>query len=537
MNKQRIIIVGGGFGGVKCAKVLTRELSPAQVEVVLFNRENHLVFSPLLAEAVGSSVNPLDVVVPLRQLLPRTYCRTEEVRSVDPAHSEIEYETEECQLCRMSFDHLVLACGSAANLHVVPGMADYAFPLKNIADATALRSHIMEEMEKAEVASDPELRRWHLTFIVVGGGFSGVEVAGEINELVRSSTRYFKNFRSSDVTVILIHSRGQILPEISPDLREFAQRKLEQAGVNLALNACAKSVSPEGVTLEGGQFVKGGTIVCTIGTSPAPLIENLPVRKQKGWLLTDPDLRLPGWPNIWAVGDCAVIINQHNGRPSPPTGQFAEREGTRCARNIVRTLQGRPTRPFAYKPRGQLCSLGGRSAVAEVFGLHLAGFVAWFIWRGVYLFKLPSWSRRFQVGLDWALLLLFPRDLSHLRNRQTDRATRSHYQPGEFVFRAGEPRVDFFVIEQGEVEVVRRTPRHPDGEVVSVLGPGSFFGERSLLDHTPRLSSVRARTDVKVLVLGSTVFAQSWPSLGSLRDALTRTLNCRALEPTEKQGP
>src|SRR6267154_2687445 len=212
MSKQRIIIVGGGFGGVKCAKTLSRQLSPDVVEIVLFNRENHMVFSPLLAEAVGSSVSPLDVVVPLRQLLPRVFCRTEEVKSIDLRRSELEYESEECQLYRMHYDHLVLACGSAANLHVVPGMADYAFPLKNIADAIALRSHIMEEMEKAEVCSNLELRRLHLTFIVVGGGYSGVEVAGEINELVRSSTRYFKNVRAKDVKVILIHSRSQILP-------------------------------------------------------------------------------------------------------------------------------------------------------------------------------------------------------------------------------------------------------------------------------------------------------------------------------------
>ncbi|MGH7972694.1 MAG: NAD(P)/FAD-dependent oxidoreductase, partial [Limisphaerales bacterium] len=175
MRRQRIIIVGGGFGGVKCAKVLSRELSPSEVEVVLFNRENHLVFSPLLAEAVGSSINPLDAVVPLRQLLPRVFCRTEEVKGIDLGRHEVEYETEECQLCRMAYDQLVLACGSAANLHVVPGMADYAFPLKNIADAIALRSHIMEEMEKAEVCSNRELRRRHLTFIVVGGGFTGAE--------------------------------------------------------------------------------------------------------------------------------------------------------------------------------------------------------------------------------------------------------------------------------------------------------------------------------------------------------------------------
>jgi NADH dehydrogenase len=534
MSKHRIIIVGGGFGGVKCAKELSRELSADTVEIVLFNRENHMVFSPLLAEAVGSSINPLDAVVPLRQLLPRVFCRTEEVKSIDLARSEIEYEAEECGLCHMHYDHLVLASGSAANLHVVPGMADYAFPLKNIADAIALRSHIMEQMEKAEVCSDPEHRRLHVTFIVVGGGFTGVEVAGEINELVRSSTRYFKNFRSKDVTVLLIHAGGQLLPEISSDLREFAARKLKQAGVSLLLDACVTSVSPEGVSLQNGEFVKCRTVVSTIGTSPSQLVEDIPVSKQKGWLATEPDMRLRGSTNAWAVGDCAVIINQQDGRPSPPTGQFAERQGSRCARNIIAMMQGWPTRPFSYRRRGQLCSLGGRSAVGEVFGLHLAGFPAWFVWRGVYLFKLPTWSRRFQVGFDWALLLLFPRDLSHLRNRETERVTRNHYQPGDFVFKAGEPRMDFYVVEQGEVEILRIGAPTPNGEAISILGPGSLFGESSLLNEGPRVSSVRARTCAKVLVMGKSVFTQASPSLGALRDALAQRLNYRARKPAKE---
>ena len=162
-----------------------------------------------------------------------------------------------------------------------------------------------------------------------------------------------------------------------------------------------------------------------------------------------------------------------------------------------------------------------------LFGLHLSGFLAWFVWRGVYLFKLPSWARRFQVGFDWALLLLFPRDLSHLRNRPTERITHTRYQPGDFVFRAGEPRMDFYVVEQGELEVVRRTARHPDGEAVSVLGPGSLFGEKSLLNHAPRLSSVRARTAVRVMVMGTNVFTQCSPSLATLRDALAQSLTCR----------
>jgi NADH dehydrogenase len=530
VTTPRIIIIGGGFSGVQCAQVLCRQLPHKRAEIVLFNDENHLVFSPLLAEVVGSSINPLDVVVPLRQLLPRVFCRTEAVESVELATNEITYEAEDGRCARMHYDQLVIACGNVANLNVVPGMADHAFPLKTVGDAAALRSHIMERMEQAEVCPDPERRRWRLTFIVVGGGFSGAEVAGEINDLVRDTARYFRNFTPEEVTVTLIHSRDQILPEISSDLRDFARKKMEKAGVKFLLNARVALATPDGVGLQSGQFVKGGTIVCTIGSSAAPILERLAVPKEKGRLLTQPDMRLRDSANVWAIGDCALVTNAHDGQPSPTTGQFAERQGTQCAQNIVRVLNSQATKPFYFKQLGELCSIGGHSAVADMFGLHLSGFVAWFVWRGVYLFKLPTWARRVQVGFDWAWLLLFPRDLAHLRTRQTDRVSSAHYQPGDVIIKQGDPPSNFYVIKQGEVDVVRSTPNDPGGEVVVVLGPGSFFGEKALLNDEPRVASVRARTAVEVLVLGKNIFSQFSAALAPLRDALAQTLNRRAID-------
>jgi NADH dehydrogenase len=529
MTKTRIILVGGGFGGVTCAHELCRGVDAKTTEVIVFNDENHLVFSPLLAEVVGSSINPMDVIVPLRQLLPRCYCRTEAVQQIDLATNEVVYEGEDGQLARMKYDQLVLGCGNVTNLNVVPGMADHAFPLKTVGDAAALRSHIMEEMEKAEVCSNSERKCWHLTFIIVGGGFSGAEAAGEINDLVRSSSRYFRNFSPSDVTVTLIHSREQILPEISPDLREFARKKMEKAGVTMVLNARVALATPEGVGLQNEKFIKGGTIVCTVGSSSAPVMERLAAPKEKGRVLTEPDMRIRGQANAWAIGDCALIVNAHDGQPSPTTGQFAEREGRQCGQNILRVLRGQPTRPFLFKQLGELCSIGGHSAVADIFGMHLSGFIAWFVWRGVYLFKLPTWARRLQVGFDWAWLLLFPRDLAHVRARQTDRVSHAHYQPGDYIIRKGEPPTNFYVIEQGEVEVARSTSADPSGEVVAVLGPGSFFGEKALLNNEPRVADVRARTPVDVLVMGKNVFTQVSGALAPLRDALAQALNRRAV--------
>jgi len=528
--KSRIIIVGGGFAGVKCAETLRCKLSPDEAEIILFNEENHLVFSPLLAEAVGSSLSPLDVVVPLRQLLPGVLCRTEAVLNIDLAKKEVEHKSDDGHASRTPYDHVVISCGSSTNLNVVPGMADHAFPLKSIGDAAALRSHIMEQMERAEVCPDPERRRWHLAFIVVGGGFSGAEAAGEINDLLRSSARYFHNFKSEDVRVILIHSRDQILPEISSHLRDFARKKMEKAGVEIMLNARVALATPEGVGLQGGQFIKGGTTICTIGNAPAAALERLQCPKEKGRLLTEPDMRLRCATHAWAIGDCAVITNAHDGQPSPTTGQFAEREGGQCAQNILRVLHGEPTKPFAFKQIGELCSLGGHSAVAEIFGLHLSGIIAWFLWRGIYLFKLPTFARKFQVGFDWAWLLFFPRDLAHIRTSTTNRVTHAHYETGDIIINPGDPPTNFYVIEKGEVEVIRATSKDPKGEVVAVLGAGSFFGEKALLSNEPRIATVRARTPVEVVVMGKNVFTQISSALAPLKDALAQALNRRAVD-------
>ena len=227
---SRIIIIGGGFAGAQCAGILHKRLPKDQAEIVLFSRENNMVFYPLLAEVAGAVISPDAVTAPLRQMLPGIRCRTEEVRQIDLATSEVEYEGVDGRLGRMAFDHAVLACGTAVNLAMVPGMADHAFPLKSVGDAMALRFHVMEQLEKAEVCADPERRRWYLSFIVVGGGFTGVEAVGEINDLIRASARFYGNFTAKDTTVTLVHSREQILPEVSPTLREFA-RKIERAHV------------------------------------------------------------------------------------------------------------------------------------------------------------------------------------------------------------------------------------------------------------------------------------------------------------------
>jgi NADH dehydrogenase len=524
MNKRRIIIIGGGFAGVRCARTLRKRLSADECEIILFDRENSMVYYPLLAEVAGATIGPDAVTTPLRQLLPTVRCRTEEVRRIDWAVSEVEYEGYDGRLQRMTFDHAVIACGSSVNRSVVPGMADHAFPLKSVSDAMALRFHVMEQLEKAEVCNDAERRRWYLSFVIVGGGFSGVEVAGELNDLVHASLRFYSNFTAKDVTVTLVHSGEQVLPEVGSRLRDFARTKMEHAGIRMVLKRRVVAATPDGVALDDGRLITAATAVCTIGTIAVPLVQGLDAPKERDRLVTDPDMRLQGIPHVWAVGDCAVIINSHDGRPSPTTGQFAERQGRQVAENIVRALEGRPTKPFSYKPLGVLCGIGERKAVAEILGFHLSGFPAWWLWRTVYLLKSPSWPRRIKLAFDWTWELVFPRDLGYSRTNKAERISRAHYRSGDDIFRQGTPAYHFYVIDRGQVEILRRNETGGTNRLVDVLGPGEFFGEVSLLDNQPRRVSARARTDVDALVLGKDAFSRISGSLAPFRLLLAQAM-------------
>lgn len=528
MNPTRIVIVGGGFAGVKCARTLRKKLPRNTHEIVIFNRENHMVFHPLLAEVAGASINPAAVSAPLRQMLPGVRCRTEAVRSIDLERKEVVYESHDGRTCAMPYDHVVVACGAAVNLGMVPGMADHAFPLKTIGDAMALRAHVMQQMEKAEVCDDPERKRWYLSFVVVGGGFSGVEVAGELNDLVRKSRRFFLNIAEDDIRVTVIHSRDQLLPEITPALREYARGKMEKAGISVLLDARVALATAEGVGLGGGTMVRGATVVCMIGTAMPALVTSLEARKEAGRLLAESDMRLAGHADAWAIGDCARIVNAYDNRVSPPTGQFAERQGRQAAENIVRILKRQSTRPFSFKPLGQLCAIGGRNAVAEFMGVRMSGVVAWFFWRSVYLFKLPSWSRRCKAGFDWAWELFFRRDLAHIKADTSTRVAGAHYAAGDFIFRQGDPGTGFFIIEKGEVEVIRCEEGETAGRTLKVLGSGDFFGEMALLGDRMRSASIRARTAVEVVAVGKNVFSQISGSLKPLQNVLARSMKRRA---------
>lgn len=499
VRAARVIVVGGGFAGVMCARTLRR--ADRRLEVVLFSRDNHMVFQPLLPDVAGSSLNPRAVAPPLRQLLPGVRCRAQEVTAVDPARREVEYLDHGGTPRRMACDHLVLACGSAVHLNLLPGMASHALPLKTIGDAIAVRARVMQQLEKADLADDPAARRFLLSFIVVGGGFSGVELAGEINDLIRSVRHRYPGIGDDEARVTLLHGLPQVLPEVGPGLRAFAQRRMERRGIRVLCDTRVVEVTAQGAHLADGSRIDGATVLCTVGTAPQPLIARLDVPKARGRIEVAPDMQLPGHAGTWAIGDCAVVANAYDARPAPPTAQFAERQGRQCAHNILAALDGRPTQPFRFRPLGVACGIGGREGVAELFGLRLSGFPAWWLWRSAFLAKIPSLVQKLKVGFDWAWELVFARDLSHFRAAQSDPVAQVHFAPGELLFAGDRPVHQLWSLERGEVDIAHR---RPDGttEPLATLRAGAVLGAATLEGFMDPGLEVRARTAVDAWVLG-----------------------------------
>jgi NADH dehydrogenase len=435
METKTIVIIGGGFAGARLAERLEHSL-PAEWRIVLLSRENFITYNPLLAEVVGASLLPGHVIAPLRQITKRAHVYMVQVTEIDLAERTVRYLGEGSGEIR--YDELVLAVGQAANLDLVKGMARYALPLKTLGDSLFMRNRAIVRLEQAELQPDPELRRWLTSFVVIGGGFSGVEVAGELADFLRASRRYYRSV--DEVRVHVVHSSDRLLPELSPGLGRFAERKMREQGIDVRLNARCARVDDRGITLADGEVLTAGTVICTIGTAPNPLIAELPLPKNRGRLEVAPDMSVPGAPGVWALGDCAAVPNASDGKVSPPTAQFAERQARQLAKNIARKARGEPTRPFSYKPVGQLSAIGHNRAVAEVFGIKLAGFVAWLMWRGVYLLKIPTLGRKVRLFLEWNWAMFFPPDISHLGYIRTRRMGPVEETPESSVASAAAPR-------------------------------------------------------------------------------------------------
>src|SRR6266571_4582056 len=414
LRKKRIVILGGGFGGDYAAIHLEKLLAhQSAVEISLVSRDNFFLFTPMLHEIAASDLEITNIVNPLRKLLHKVEVVVGDVNEVDLPNKRVlisrGYRNHSQQL---DYDHLVIALGSITNFYDLPGLAEVAVAMKSLRDAIQLRGQILRYLEEANSEGDPAERRSLLTFVVAGGGFAGVETVAAVNDFVREALPFYPNLCEDMLRVMLVHSGPAILPELGESLGRYTEKVLQGRGVEIQLNTRVKSVTDSRVFLADGAAIPSRTLVWTAGTVPSPIISSLPCAKERGRLVVNQFLRVPDWPDVWAVGDCAFVPDTRNpGKSHPPTAQHAIREGKVVAQNIAAVLLGRPLKLFSFRTIGLLASIGRRMGVARIFGVNFSGFFAWWMWRTIYLIKLPGLDKKIRVAFDWTLDLLFPKDV------------------------------------------------------------------------------------------------------------------------------
>ena len=414
-GKKRVVILGGGFGGMAVARQLEKLFARnAAIEIVVVSKSNHLLFTPMLAEVSGGSLEAHHISPPLRASLAWAQVIRAEVDAIDPATKCIELRENLTAASRtLTYDQLVLALGSDTSDQGVPGVEQYAYPLRTLHDATRLCNQLVTTLERADVEKDKLAQRRALSVVVVGGGYSGVEAVAELFDMTRMLLRYYPNIPETALRFVLIHSHQRILPQIGEELADYALHKLKGRGIEFFLGVHVKEVSAAGVTLEDGTELPATTVVWTAGNRPNPAVASLVCEhNHAGAVITDETLSVKGLTDVWAVGDCAQIPDYYqDGNPCPPIAQHAQREGMQAAKNVAAVLRSEAAKPFRFRSLGTLVPLGHRTAVAELHSIKFSGLFAWFLWRTIYLAKLPGLEKKLRVALDWTLDLFFARDI------------------------------------------------------------------------------------------------------------------------------
>lgn len=413
---RNIVVIGGGFAGATLVKSLQHRL-PDGFRIVLISEESYTTFNPMLPEAVGASVFPEHVVAPLREIV-----RVDRghrfvmgrVVALDQAARMVHCESL-AGIQMIPYDQVVLAFGNRARLDFIPGMADHALPLKTIGDAMEIRNMVLRRLAQAELETDPALQERLAHFLVIGGGFSGVEVAGELVDCLSSIRRYYPGVPQQSIKVTIVQDLDRLLPELPPSLGIAAGKSLQRRKVAILLGRRATAISAEGATLDDGSEIQAATVICSIGTRPNSLVEQLGLANERGRLVTSPDMSIEGHPAVWALGDCAAVPNLQDAKTSPPTAQFAVRQALLLSENLLRVLRGETTQPFNYKEAGMMAAIGHMNGVAQIGGVGLSGIWAWFLWRAYYLSQMPTFGRKLRIFVEWSWGMFFPADITHLR--------------------------------------------------------------------------------------------------------------------------
>lgn len=409
----RILILGGGFGGLYTALELEKTIArDSDVEVTMVNRDNFFLFTPMLHEVAAGDLDLANIVNPFRKMLQRVNFFNGDVESIDLSAKKVNvFHGNEHHHHELEYDHLVLGLGSVTNFFRLPGLEERALTMKSLGDAIFLRNRMIANLEAADFECFPDQRQSLLTFVVAGGGFAGVETIASMNDFLRSAIKFYPHLSEEMLRVVLIHPGSVILPELGEKLGRYAQTKLGQRKIEIRVSTKVDGVFERGVKLSDGTMIESGTLVWTAGTSPHPILQTLPCESEKGRIVVNEYMEVPGWPGVWALGDCAIVPDPKTGKAYPPTAQHALREGKVLGQNIIATIRSGKKKPFVFSILGLLASIGRRTGVANILGVNFSGFIAWWLWRTIYLSKLPGFEKKVRVALDWTLDLLFAKDL------------------------------------------------------------------------------------------------------------------------------
>jgi NADH dehydrogenase len=428
---KRVLILGGGFAGLAVARELEKTLArDASVEVTLINRDDFFLFTPMLHEVAASDLDLTTIVNPARKMLRNVHFFAGEILQIDVEHRKVVVSHGfDHHQHTLEFDYLVLGLGAVTNPYGLPGLKENALTMKSLGDAMRLRNHLIAHLEEAD-SDCCKLKEPLLAFVVAGGGFAGVETIAGINDFVRGALRSYHKLTQDMLRIVLVHSGPVILPELDQKLGAYAQRKLMDRKVEVRLKTKVEGFSGGEVRLSDGTTIRTNTLVWTAGTSANPLLESIPCAKERGRLLVTESLEVRDLPGVWALGDCSAALDPRTGGFYPPTAQHALRQGKIVAHNIAASVRGREKKPFRFSTIGQLAAIGRRTGVANILGINFSGFSAWWLWRTIYLSKLPRFEKKLRVAFDWTLDLLFSKDLVQFLDIRAPMVSRPEVDSG-----------------------------------------------------------------------------------------------------------
>jgi NADH dehydrogenase len=430
VRKKKIVILGGGFAGVECTRQLESKFgNDPDIELVMVSEDNFLLFTPMLPQVASGMIETRHIVLPIRTICKKTKFYEGRIKNIDPFGKLVNlWGTGDKRSISIHYDFLVVALGSETNFFGMADVEKNAYTMKTLNDAVVLRNRIIDMLEQAENETNPILRKSFLNFVVAGGGFAGIETAGELMDLILDARKHYPNIHKDDLKVIVIEALPMILPGFNEKLAEFAKQKLIERGIDIKLQTAITSFDGNEVTTKlldqnpkdsvdesKVDSIITKTLIWTAGVTPVNTIKRSMLKTDRGKVIINDYLEVQDFSGVFAIGDCALFLNPETKRPYPPTAQIAEAQAKIAAKNLISLIKNSEKEKFEYHSKGQMAIIGKRSGIATFLGMNISGFWAWLIWRNVYLSKIPTFDKQVRVFLDWTIDLFFDRDISRLK--------------------------------------------------------------------------------------------------------------------------